>query len=45
VCEPISIPADEMQRTFEWVKSWGMLDATQSPLQLVNVDVQTRAHA
>ncbi len=45
VCEPISIPADEMQSTFEWVKSWGMLDATQSPLRLVNVDVQTRAHA
>lgn len=45
VCEPIPIPADEMQRTFEWVKSWGMLEATPSPLQLVNVDVQRRVHA
>jgi NitT/TauT family transport system substrate-binding protein len=45
VCEPTPIPADEMQRTFEWVKGWGMLEATQSPLQLVNVDVQRRAHA
>jgi NitT/TauT family transport system substrate-binding protein len=45
VCEPAPIPADEMQRTFEWVKSWGMLETTASPLQLVNVDVQKRAHA
>jgi hypothetical protein len=34
-----------MQRTYEWVKSWGMLEATQSPAQLVNMDVQSRAHA
>jgi NitT/TauT family transport system substrate-binding protein len=45
VCEPAPIPADEMQRTYAWVKSWGMLDETQSPLQLVNMDVQARAHA
>jgi len=45
VCEPAPIPRDEMQRTYEWVKSWGMLEATQSPLQLVDVDVQTQAHA
>jgi NitT/TauT family transport system substrate-binding protein len=45
VCEPAPIPADEMQRTYEWVKSWGMLEETQSPLQLVNMDVQLRAHA
>jgi NitT/TauT family transport system substrate-binding protein len=45
VCEPAPIPADEMQRTYEWVKSWGMLEETRSPLQLVNVDVQARAHA
>jgi hypothetical protein len=34
-----------MQRTYEWVRSWGMLAATQSPLQLVDIEVQTRAHA
>jgi NitT/TauT family transport system substrate-binding protein len=45
VCEPAPIPAEEMQRTYEWVKSWGMLEATQSPAQLVNMDVQSRAHA
>jgi NitT/TauT family transport system substrate-binding protein len=45
LCEPAAIPRDEMQRTYEWVRSWGMLEATQSPLQLVDVDVQTQAHA
>jgi NitT/TauT family transport system substrate-binding protein len=45
VVDPAPIPADEMQRTYEWVKSWGMLEETQSPLQLVNIDVQSRAHA
>ena len=45
VCDPAPIPADEMQRTYEWVKSWGMLDATDSALDLVNMDVQARAHA
>jgi hypothetical protein len=29
----------------EWVKSWGMLEQTDSAIELVNVDVQTRAHA
>jgi NitT/TauT family transport system substrate-binding protein len=45
VCEPAPIPADEMERTYEWVKSWGMLETTQSPAALVNMDVQVRAHA
>ena len=36
--DPAPIPADEMQRTYEWVKSWGMLEETESPLQLVNID-------
>jgi len=44
VCDPSPIPADEMQRTFDWLKSWGMLEETASPLQLVNADVQTFAH-
>jgi NitT/TauT family transport system substrate-binding protein len=44
VCDPAPIPADEMQRTFDWLKSWGMLEQTASPLQLINVDVQTFAH-
>ena len=44
VVEPAPIPADEMQRTYDWVKSWGMLAETETPLQLVNVAVQQRAH-
>ncbi|MPZ41116.1 MAG: hypothetical protein GEU95_24335 [Rhizobiales bacterium] len=44
VVDPAPIPADEMQRTYDWVRSWGMLDETESPLQLVNMDVQKRAH-
>ena len=43
--DPAPIPADELQRTYEWVKSWGMLAETESPLQLVNIEVQKRAHA
>ncbi|HZO47153.1 MAG TPA: hypothetical protein VFB68_14760 [Xanthobacteraceae bacterium] len=43
--DPAPIPADEMQRTYEWVKSWGMLAEAQSPLQLVNIEVQKHAHA
>ncbi len=44
VCDPAPIPADELQRTYEWVKSWGMLEETESPSQLVNMNVQTHAH-
>src|ERR1700716_1140785 len=45
VCDPAPIPAQEMQRTYEWVKSWGMLEQTDSALDLVNMDVQAKAHA
>jgi NitT/TauT family transport system substrate-binding protein len=44
VCDPAPIPPDEMQRTYDWLKSWGMLEETASPLQLVNMDVQRHAH-
>ncbi|PYN72618.1 MAG: hypothetical protein DMD96_34465 [Candidatus Rokuibacteriota bacterium] len=44
VCDPAPIPLDEMQRTFDWLKSWGMLEATASPFDLVNLDLQTQAH-
>jgi NitT/TauT family transport system substrate-binding protein len=43
--DPAPIPPEELQRTYEWVKSWGMLEETESPLQLVNIEVQKRAHA
>jgi NitT/TauT family transport system substrate-binding protein len=44
VVDPAPIPADELQRTYDWVKSWGMLEETESPLQLVHIKVQTQAH-
>src|SRR5258708_3823911 len=44
VCDPAPIPLDEMHRTYEWLRSWDMLEATASPLHLVNMDVQTQAH-
>ena len=44
VCDPAPIPLDEMQRTYDWLKSWGMLEETASPLDLVNMDVQRYAH-
>jgi NitT/TauT family transport system substrate-binding protein len=45
VCDPAPIPLAEMQRTYDWLKSWGMLEATASPLDLVNLQVQQQAHA
>ena len=44
VCDPAPIPLDEMQRTYDWLKSWGMLEDTASPLELVNIEVQSYAH-
>ncbi len=44
VCDPAPIPLDEMQRTYEWLKSWGMLEQTASPLDLVDMNVQSYAH-
>jgi len=45
VCDPAPIPMDEMQRTYDWLKSWGMLEATASPLDLVNLQLQQQVHA
>ena len=44
VCDPAPIPADEMLRTYEWLKSWGMLEDTRSALDLVNLEIQRQAH-
>jgi len=44
VCDPAPIPLDEMQRTYDWLKSWGMLEQTATPLTLVNLQVQQAAH-
>jgi NitT/TauT family transport system substrate-binding protein len=45
VVDPSPIPEAELQRTYEWVRSWGMLQQTASPTDLVNIEVQDRAHA
>jgi NitT/TauT family transport system substrate-binding protein len=44
VVDPAPIPLDEMQRTYDWLKSWGMLEQTATPLALVNMHVQQGAH-
>jgi NitT/TauT family transport system substrate-binding protein len=44
VCDPAPIPLAEMQRTYDWLKSWGMLEQTATPLALVNLQVQQAAH-
>ena len=45
VVDPAPIPAEDLQRTYDWVQSWGMLEETESPLPLVNINVQAGAHA
>ena len=44
VCDPAPIPADELQRTFDWLKSWDMLETTNSPRKLVDTQIETLAH-
>jgi NitT/TauT family transport system substrate-binding protein len=45
VVDPAPIPLDEMQRTYDWLKSWGMLEQTATPLALVDLQVQQSAHS
>ena len=45
VVDPAPIPLDEMQRTYDWLKGWGMLEQTATPLALVNLQVQQGGHA
>jgi NitT/TauT family transport system substrate-binding protein len=45
VMDPAPIPEDELIRTHDWLRSWGMLEQTEKPIDLVNVLIQTKAHA
>ena len=45
VADPAPIPADELKRTYEWLKTWGMLEETATPDLLIDADKQWRAHA
>ena len=44
VTDPAPIPAEELERTADWLKSWGMLEKTGTPASLVNNEVQSHAH-
>jgi hypothetical protein len=45
VTDPSPIPAEELRRTADWLKSWGMLEKTETPDALVNDEVQRYAHS
>jgi NitT/TauT family transport system substrate-binding protein len=45
VVDPAPIPAEELQRTYDWMKSWGFLDETPEALDLVNMHVQKHGYA
>jgi NitT/TauT family transport system substrate-binding protein len=45
VTDPAPIPPDEMQRTYDWMKSWGMLEQTASAAELIDADIQRLAHS
>ncbi len=44
VVDPAPIPAEELERTAAWIKSWGMLAENEAATELVNLDVQQSAH-
>ena len=44
VVDPSPIPEEELARTAEWMKSWGMLAETENHMDLVNMKVQQGAH-
>ena len=44
VVDPSPIPEEELARTAEWIKSWGMLAETEDHMDLVNMKVQQGAH-
>ncbi|MCY4486656.1 MAG: hypothetical protein OXF11_06005 [Deltaproteobacteria bacterium] len=45
VVDPAPIPADELERTAAWIKSWGLLDEDKPAVELVNPEVQSSGHA
>ena len=44
IVNPEPIPDEELERTAEWIKGWGMLQSTGRAGNLVNTEVQTAAH-
>jgi len=45
VVDPAPIPAEELERTAAWIKSWGLLDEDKPAVELVNPAVQSSGHA
>ena len=41
--EPAPIPEHELQRTYEWMRSWNMLDDVGEQ-SLIDADRQAQAH-
>ncbi len=44
VVEPAPIPQDELQRTYDWMRSWDMLDGSAEAQDLVDDQRQEAAH-
>jgi len=42
--DPAPIPKEELQRTYEWMKSWDFLETASCASDLVDVDIQKDAH-
>jgi NitT/TauT family transport system substrate-binding protein len=40
VVDPAPIPPEELQRTYDWMKSWGFLDTVGCATELVDMNVQ-----
>jgi len=45
VQDPGPIPPDELERTFDWLRSWGMLAETAVATDLVDMEAQAASHA
>jgi NitT/TauT family transport system substrate-binding protein len=44
VVDPAPIPAEELQRTYDWMKSWGFLDNVSCATELVDMNVQAHGY-
>ena len=44
VVDPAPIPAEELERTFAWMKSWGFLEDVCEATQLIDVNVQRHGY-
>ena len=46
VVDPAPIPADELQRTYDWMKSWDFLESRRRAANdLVNMNVQKHGYS